>query len=106
MLRENKASLLCIAVSFTDCRDFRKFLLFSEMPKRIENLLEDPESYVRASAVTAMGQLAYIIYVYVPQSRVAGSRYNKEVRLCVIHCRHEQNYTLFPCFLLCFFVCL
>ncbi|XP_042683504.1 BRCA1-associated ATM activator 1 [Centrocercus urophasianus] len=64
--------------TLADRRDFRKFLLFSEMPKRIENLLEDPESYVRASAVTAMGQLAYIIYVFVPQSRVAGSRYNKE----------------------------
>lgn len=105
MLWENKASLLCIAVSLTDHDEFRQSLLSSEVPKLTENLLEDPESYVRASAVTAMGHLAFITYFFVPESPVAGNQYNKEVWLCVIHCRHKQSYTLFYCFLLCFFVC-
>ncbi|XP_027623825.1 BRCA1-associated ATM activator 1 isoform X2 [Tupaia chinensis] len=37
--------------------DFRHTLLDSEMPELAQQLLRDPESYVRASAVTAMGQL-------------------------------------------------
>ncbi|XP_034844164.1 BRCA1-associated ATM activator 1 isoform X2 [Mirounga leonina] len=37
---------------------FRHALLASEVPKLTEQLLRDPESYVRASAVTAMGQLS------------------------------------------------
>lgn len=38
--------------------DFREVLLASEVPKLAWQLLQDPESYVRASAVTAMGQLS------------------------------------------------
>uniref|UniRef100_G3WFG5 BRCA1 associated ATM activator 1 n=1 Tax=Sarcophilus harrisii TaxID=9305 RepID=G3WFG5_SARHA len=37
---------------------FRQALLSSEVPELAEDLLRDPESYVRASAVTAMGQLS------------------------------------------------
>nr|XP_055196967.1 LOW QUALITY PROTEIN: BRCA1-associated ATM activator 1 [Nyctereutes procyonoides] len=37
---------------------FRHALLASEVPKLTEQLLRDPESYVRASAVTVMGQLS------------------------------------------------
>ncbi|XP_047570025.1 BRCA1-associated ATM activator 1 isoform X4 [Lutra lutra] len=37
---------------------FRHALLASEVPRLTEQLLRDPESYVRASAVTAMGQLS------------------------------------------------
>ncbi|XP_004629669.1 BRCA1-associated ATM activator 1 isoform X2 [Octodon degus] len=38
--------------------DFREVLLASEVPKLTWQLLRDPESYVRASAVTAMGRLS------------------------------------------------
>lgn len=38
--------------------DFRKALLSSEAPMLTQQLLRDPESYVRASAVTAMAQLS------------------------------------------------
>ncbi|XP_062945863.1 BRCA1-associated ATM activator 1 [Cynocephalus volans] len=38
--------------------DFRHALLGSEVPKLAWQLLQDPEGYVRASAVTAMGQLS------------------------------------------------
>ncbi|XP_037362944.1 BRCA1-associated ATM activator 1 isoform X2 [Talpa occidentalis] len=38
--------------------DFRRVLLASEVPKLANQLLRDPESYVRASAVTTMGQLS------------------------------------------------
>lgn len=37
---------------------FRCALLASEVPELTEQLLRDPESYVRASAVAAMGQLS------------------------------------------------
>lgn len=37
---------------------FRHALLASEVPELAEQLLRDPESYVRASAVTAVGQLS------------------------------------------------
>ncbi|KAM7141545.1 integrator complex assembly factor BRAT1 isoform 3-T5 [Molossus nigricans] len=37
---------------------FRRALLASEVPELTEQLLQDPESYVRASAVTAVGQLS------------------------------------------------
>ncbi|XP_059010724.1 BRCA1-associated ATM activator 1 isoform X6 [Mustela lutreola] len=37
---------------------FRHALLASEVPRLTEQLLRDPESYVRASSVTAMGQLS------------------------------------------------
>ncbi|KAG3260109.1 BRCA1 associated ATM activator 1 [Ictidomys tridecemlineatus] len=38
--------------------DFRKALLSSEAPTLTQQLLRDPESYVRASAVSAMAQLS------------------------------------------------
>nr|XP_051690688.1 BRCA1-associated ATM activator 1 isoform X4 [Oryctolagus cuniculus] len=38
--------------------DFRRALLASEVPRLARQLLQDPESYVRASAVTAVGQLS------------------------------------------------
>ncbi|XP_030788400.1 BRCA1-associated ATM activator 1 isoform X5 [Rhinopithecus roxellana] len=38
--------------------DFRCVLLASEVPELARQLLQDPESYVRASAVTATGQLS------------------------------------------------
>lgn len=78
MLQENKASLLWIAVLFTDQDEFRQSLLSSEVPRLTENLLEDPESYVRASAVIAVGHLAFITY-FDPKSPVAGNQYDKEV---------------------------
>lgn len=37
---------------------FRHALLASEVPELAEQLLQDPESYVRASAVTAVGLLS------------------------------------------------
>ncbi|XP_048186152.1 BRCA1-associated ATM activator 1 isoform X2 [Perognathus longimembris pacificus] len=38
--------------------DFRQVLLASEVPTLTQQLLQDPESYVRASAVAAAGQLS------------------------------------------------
>lgn len=97
MLWETKALLLWIAVLFTDQDEFRQSLLSSEVPRLTENLLEDPESYVRASAVTAVGHLAFITY-FAPESPVVGNQYNKEVWwLCVAHCRIKQNYTSIYC---------
>ncbi|KAJ7403640.1 hypothetical protein WISP_150260 [Willisornis vidua] len=60
-----------------DQDEFRQCLLSSEVPRLTENLLEDPESYVRASAVTAVGHLACITY-FAPASPVVGNQYNKE----------------------------
>ncbi|KFP04530.1 BRCA1-associated ATM activator 1 [Calypte anna] len=60
-----------------DKEEFRKSLLSSEVPRLTENLLEDPESYVRASAVTAVGHLAICNY-FAPESPVAGNQHNKE----------------------------
>ena len=37
---------------------FRQALLGSEVPELTRQLLQDPESYVRASAVAAVGQLS------------------------------------------------
>ncbi|XP_074867012.1 integrator complex assembly factor BRAT1 isoform X2 [Carettochelys insculpta] len=45
---------------FTEEEQFRQVLFSSEVPKLTEALLEDPESYVRASAVMAMGQLSFL----------------------------------------------
>ncbi|NXE89288.1 BRAT1 protein, partial [Menura novaehollandiae] len=60
-----------------DQKEFRQSLLSSEVLRLTENLLEDPESYVRASAVTAVGHLALITYC-APESPVIGNPYNKE----------------------------
>ncbi|XP_054499790.2 integrator complex assembly factor BRAT1 isoform X2 [Agelaius phoeniceus] len=60
-----------------DQKEFRQCLLSSEVLRLTENLLEDPESYVRASAVTAVGHLAPIA-CFAPESPVTGNQYNKE----------------------------
>ncbi|XP_008945492.1 PREDICTED: BRCA1-associated ATM activator 1, partial [Merops nubicus] len=60
-----------------DWDEFRQSLLSSEVPRLTEDLLEDPESYVRASAVTAVGHLAFITY-FAPEASVMGNQYNKE----------------------------
>ncbi|NWR75628.1 BRAT1 protein, partial [Centropus unirufus] len=59
------------------CDVFRQLLLSLEVPRLIENLLEDPESYVRASAVTAFGHLTFI-NGSAPQSLVGENQYNNE----------------------------
>ncbi|XP_035757218.1 BRCA1-associated ATM activator 1 [Egretta garzetta] len=60
-----------------DHDEFRQSLLSSEVPRLTESLLEDPESYVRASAVIAVGHLAFITY-FAPESPVTGNQFNKE----------------------------
>ncbi|NXY84232.1 BRAT1 protein, partial [Alcedo cyanopectus] len=61
----------------SDQDEFRQSLLSSEVLRLTENLLEDPESYVRASAVTAVGHLAVIAY-FAPELPVTRNQYNKE----------------------------
>lgn len=78
MLRGNKVPLVWIAVLFTGQKEFRQCLLSSEVLRLTENLLEDPESYVRASAVTAVGHLA-LITCFAPESPVTENQYDKEV---------------------------
>ncbi|NXH09209.1 BRAT1 protein, partial [Bucco capensis] len=63
--------------SFRDQDEFRQSLLSSEVPRLTENLLQDSESYVRASAVTALGHLAFIT-CFAQESPVMGNQYNKE----------------------------
>ncbi|NXS38769.1 BRAT1 protein, partial [Pomatostomus ruficeps] len=70
--------LTTLVKSLRDQREFRQRLLSSEVLRLTENLLEDPESYVRASAVTAVGHLASVTY-FALESPVIGSQYNKEV---------------------------
>lgn len=48
---------------FTEQDGFRQVLFSSEVPGLTEDLLRDPESYVRASAVAAMGQLSFITHL-------------------------------------------
>nr|XP_027324787.2 BRCA1-associated ATM activator 1 isoform X2 [Anas platyrhynchos] len=69
--------LTSLIKSMRDQDEFKESLLSSEVPKLTENLLEDPESYVRASAVTAVGHLTFITYS-LPETPVAGNQYNKE----------------------------
>ncbi|XP_027745305.1 BRCA1-associated ATM activator 1 [Empidonax traillii] len=69
--------LTAVIKCMRDQDGFRQCLLSSEVPRLTENLLEDPESYVRASAVTAVGHLAFVTY-FAPESPVAGNQYNKE----------------------------
>ncbi|NXN94605.1 BRAT1 protein, partial [Rhinopomastus cyanomelas] len=64
--------------------EFRQSLLSSELPALTENLLEDPESYVRASAVTAVGRLAFITS-FAPKSAVMENQYNKENIVAKLH---------------------
>ncbi|KAM5229108.1 integrator complex assembly factor BRAT1 [Ctenodactylus gundi] len=58
---------------------FRQALLASEVPALAHQLLQDPESYVRASAVTAVGQL----YSQGLQAHPAGPRY-PEAQQCLL----------------------
>ncbi|NWI76077.1 BRAT1 protein, partial [Dryoscopus gambensis] len=58
-------------------KEFRQCLLSSEVLRLTENLLEDPESYVRASAVTVVGHLAFVA-CFAPESALIGNQYNKE----------------------------
>ncbi|NWV74435.1 BRAT1 protein, partial [Dasyornis broadbenti] len=60
-----------------DQKEFRQCLLSSEVLRLTENLLEDPESYVRASAVTAVGHLAFIT-CFAPESPATDNQCNKE----------------------------
>ncbi|XP_035195503.1 BRCA1-associated ATM activator 1 isoform X1 [Oxyura jamaicensis] len=69
--------LTSLIKSMRDQDEFRESLLSSEVPKLTENLLEDPESYVRASAVTAVGHLTFVTYS-LPESPVTRTQYNKE----------------------------
>ena len=51
-------SLLLVALGPPGQAGFRQALLASEVPELTRQLLQDPESYVRASAVAAVGQLS------------------------------------------------
>ncbi|KAM6244857.1 integrator complex assembly factor BRAT1 isoform 2-T2 [Spheniscus humboldti] len=77
-VRDSSLEFLTVLIKcLRDQDEFRQSLLSSEVPRLTENLLEDPESYVRASAVTAVGHLAFITY-FAPESPVIGNQYNKE----------------------------
>ncbi|KFQ86468.1 BRCA1-associated ATM activator 1, partial [Phoenicopterus ruber ruber] len=77
-VRDSSLEFLTVLIkSLRDQDEFRQSLLSSEVPSLTENLLEDPESYVRASAVTAVGHLAFITY-FAPEAPVTGNQYNKE----------------------------
>ncbi|KFZ61600.1 BRCA1-associated ATM activator 1, partial [Podiceps cristatus] len=77
-VRDSSLEFLTTLIKYLrDQDEFRQSLLSSEVPRLTESLLEDPESYVRASAVTAVGYLAFITY-FAPESPVTGNQSNKE----------------------------
>ncbi|NXG15311.1 BRAT1 protein, partial [Grallaria varia] len=77
-VRDSSLEFLTAMIKYLrDQDEFRQCLLSSEVPRLTENLLEDPESYVRASAVTAVGHLACITY-FAPESPAVGNQHNKE----------------------------
>ncbi|XP_009977527.1 PREDICTED: BRCA1-associated ATM activator 1, partial [Tauraco erythrolophus] len=77
-IRDSSLEFLTVLIEcLRDQNEFRQSLLSSEVPRLTENLLEDPESYVRASAVTAVGHLAFITD-FASESPVMGNQYNKE----------------------------
>ncbi|XP_010190376.1 PREDICTED: BRCA1-associated ATM activator 1, partial [Mesitornis unicolor] len=77
-VRDSSLEFLTVLIKcLRDYDEFRQSLLSSEVPRLTENLLDDPESYVRASAVTAVGHLAFITY-FAPELPVIGNQYNKE----------------------------
>ncbi|NWT42612.1 BRAT1 protein, partial [Chroicocephalus maculipennis] len=77
-VRDSSLEFLTVLIKcLRDQDEFRQSLLSSEVPSLTENLLEDPESYVRASAVTAVGHLAFITF-FAPELPVIGNQYNKE----------------------------
>ncbi|NWX95511.1 BRAT1 protein, partial [Nothoprocta ornata] len=77
-VRDSSLEFLTVLINgLRDQDEFRQTLLSSEVPRLTEDLLGDPESYVRASAVTAAGHLTLVTYV-APESPVTGNQYNKE----------------------------
>ncbi|KFU96946.1 BRCA1-associated ATM activator 1, partial [Pterocles gutturalis] len=77
-VRDSSLEFVTVLIQYLrDQDEFRQSLLSSEVPRLTENLLEDSESYVRASAVTAVGHLAFITY-FAPESPGVGNQYNKE----------------------------
>ncbi|NWU99920.1 BRAT1 protein, partial [Upupa epops] len=78
-----------------DQDEFKQSLLSSEVLRLTENLLEDPESYVRASAVTAVGHLAFITY-FAPNSAVIENQYNKETMVAKLHEILSTDQEAFP----------
>ncbi|NXJ66717.1 BRAT1 protein, partial [Rostratula benghalensis] len=77
-VRDSSLEFLTVLIKcLRDQEEFRQSLLSSEVPRLVENLLEDPESYVRASAVTAVGHLAFITY-FAPELLAVGNQFNKE----------------------------
>ncbi|NXL44177.1 BRAT1 protein, partial [Podilymbus podiceps] len=77
-VRDSSLEFLTTLIKYLrDQDEFRQSLLSSEVPRLTESLLEDPESYVRASAVTAVGYLAFITY-FAPESPVTGNQSSKE----------------------------
>ncbi|XP_065707013.2 BRCA1-associated ATM activator 1 [Patagioenas fasciata] len=77
-VRDSSLEFITVLIDRLKDRDeFRQSLLSSAVPRLTEDLLEDPESYVRASAVTAVGHLAFITH-FAPESPVVGNQYNKE----------------------------
>ncbi|XP_074867017.1 integrator complex assembly factor BRAT1 isoform X5 [Carettochelys insculpta] len=64
---------------FTEEEQFRQVLFSSEVPKLTEALLEDPESYVRASAVMAMGQLSFLPHLI---SNMPGTENGNDKEMC------------------------
>ncbi|XP_068765287.1 BRCA1-associated ATM activator 1 isoform X3 [Struthio camelus] len=77
-VRDSSLEFLTVLIKgLRDQDEFRQTLLSSEVPRLTEDLLEDPESYVRASAVTTAGHLTFITY-FAAESPVIGSQYNKE----------------------------
>ncbi|KAM8765069.1 integrator complex assembly factor BRAT1 isoform 2-T2 [Rhynchonycteris naso] len=64
---------------------FRQALLASEVPRLAKQLLQDPESYVRASAVTAVGQLSSQGLHATPASPGHPEGPQKSLRLDLLH---------------------
>ncbi|KFQ03761.1 BRCA1-associated ATM activator 1, partial [Leptosomus discolor] len=77
-VRDSSLEFLTVLIKcLRDQDEFRQSLLSSEVPRLTESLLDDPESYVRASAVTAVGHLAFIT-CFATESPVVGNQYHKE----------------------------
>ncbi|NWH79428.1 BRAT1 protein, partial [Piaya cayana] len=77
-VRDSSLEFIVYLIRFLrDSDAFGQLLLSLKVPGLIENLLEDPESYVRASAVTAFGHLAFI-NGFSSQSPVEENQYNNE----------------------------
>ncbi|XP_061064466.1 BRCA1-associated ATM activator 1 isoform X1 [Eubalaena glacialis] len=64
---------------------FRQALLASEVPELTKQLLRDPESYVRASAVTATGQLSSWGLLAAPASPERPGAQQESLLLALLH---------------------